>query len=426
MTKVAYVDAPAGCSGDMFLGALVDLGLPLAVLEELVDRLGLEGVEVRAQRVMRGALAATKVDVCRDGAPIEGRDDVHLRHAQGDDVAGHGEHDHGHDHGAHAHGRTLADILHALGEAGDLAQAPYATAAEAYRHLARAEARVHGTTPEAVHFHEVGAADALVDVAGTCVGLHHLGVEAVYVSALPWGSGSVQTQHGRLPLPAPATVLLLEGHPTVPSSETYEQVTPTGAALVKALSTGRRPPAGFVPLRTGYGAGTYDRSSMANVLRIVLGEVPPQAAGTDEVVLLETHLDDVSGQVVAYALEQALAAGALDAWFTAITMKKGRPGVLLSVLAAPGDAAGLEALLFRETPTLGIRRRTMARSVLSRRHVTVATPWGAVRVKVRTTPAGDEATPEYEDCRALAERQGVPLADVQRAAYDAWEDETGA
>ncbi len=400
MTRVAFVDAPAGCAGDMFLGALVDAGLPLAVLEEVVDGLGLDGVELRVTHVERGAIRATKVDVCKDGRPIEGADDVH-------------------GHEGHGHGRTLADVVAALERLGEITAPPLDKAAHTFRLLADAEARVHGKQPTDVHFHEVGAVDALVDVAGTCVGLHHLGVEAVHVSPLPWSRGTVETQHGTLPLPAPATAILLEGHPTAASEETYEQVTPTGAALVRALAVGSRPPDGFVPRATGFGAGSYDRSRLPNVVRLVLGDVTA-TAGRDEALLLETNLDDVTGQVVAYTVERLLAAGALDAWWTAVTMKKGRPGVVLSALARPEDAATVENVLFRETPTLGVRRRRVERRVLQRSMGEVKTPWGLVRVKVRDAPGGHCATPEYEDCRRIAEQHGVPLREVIEAAVRAW------
>lgn len=410
MTRMALLDAPAGIAGDMLLGALLDAGLPVAVLEDVVDRLGFDGVSLRVERVMRGALSATKVDVLKDGRVIEGQDDAHLHDH---------DHDDDHDH-AHGHGRTLADVLAILGRAGDLDAGPWAQAAAAFRHLAEAEARVHGVQPSTVHFHEVGAIDALVDIAGACVGLHHLGVEQVIAGPLPWGSGTVETQHGTMPIPAPAAAVLLEGHPTVPSAETYEQVTPTGAALVRVLARGHTLPAGFVPEATGHGAGTYDRSRLPNVVRLVLGT---QVAGADrdQAVLLETNLDDASGQVAAYALERALAAGALDVWFTPVTMKKGRPGVVLSVLVRPEDAARLETVLFDETPTLGIRRRTVGRSILARRHDEVATPFGTVRMKVRSAPSGEAATPEYEDCAALASARGVPLRAVIEAAQAAWQ-----
>ncbi len=310
-------------------------------------------------------------------------------------------------------------MLCALEGLGPLDEGPVASAAAAFRALAEAEARVHGAQPHTIHFHEVGAADALVDIAGTCVGLHHLGVRKVHVSPLPWGRGTVETAHGTLPIPAPATALLLEGHPVMPSDETFEQVTPTGAALVRALGRGHHVPPGFVPQSTGLGAGSREGTRLPNVVRLVLGDVGASLAH-DEAVLLETNVDDVTGQVAAHAVERALDGGALDAWWMAVTMKKGRPGLVLSVLARPEDAGRLEALLFRETPTLGVRRRAVDRSVLPRRFEEVATPWGTVRMKVREGPAGVEATPEFEDCRHLAEKNDLAVRQVIEAAHAAW------
>lgn len=421
MARVAWIDAPAGISGDMFLGALVDAGLPLAVLEQVVLDLGLEGVEVRARQVMRGVIAATKVDVCRAGIPIEGQADTHLHLSADEELPG------GHTH-THRH---LADVLRLLGQMGSLEQGPLGQAAQVFRHLADAEACVHGTTAAQVHFHEVGAADALVDIAGACVGLHHLEVEAVYVSALPWGQGCVKTAHGVMPIPAPATARLLTGLPTVPSGETYEQVTPTGAALVRTLAVGSATPRGFTPELIGHGAGTFEGGRLPNLLRIVIGEVPmlgaaapgSEAAGQppeDEVVLLETNLDDVTGQVAARALERAMEVGALDAWWTPIHMKKGRPGLQLSVLARPAEAAVLETLLLTETPTLGVRRRRVERITVPRRFVTVETRWGPVSMKVRSGPGGEAATPEYEDCLALAKAQKIAVQAVIQAAHASW------
>lgn len=416
MARIAWVDAPAGISGDMFLGALVDAGLPLAVLQQVVVDLGLQDVEVRARQVMRGALAATKVDVCRAGKPIEGQADTHLQ-LSGDEERT-GRHPPGHH-------RTLADILHLLSPLGSLEQAPLSQAVQVFRHLAEAEARVHGTTAEQVHFHEVGAADALVDIVGTCVGLQYLGIEVVHVSPLPWGQGSVETAHGTMPIPAPATARLLMGWPTVPSPESYEQVTPTGAALVRTLAVGSTTPPGFVPEQIGLGAGTFEGGRLPNILRIVLGHAPPLGGSAwqpleDEVVLLETNLDDVTGQVAARALERVLEAGALDAWWTPIHMKKGRPALKLSVLARPADGAALEAVLLAETPTLGIRRQRVERVTVPRKIESVETPWGAVSLKVRSGPAGEAATPEYEDCLAIAKAQGMPVQEVIQAVLLAW------
>ena len=409
MTTVAFFDVPAGVAGDMLLGALLDAGLALDDLREVVDALGLEGVTLSAARVRRGPLAATKVEVLVHGRPADGAPDE-----DGPQPAHHADHDHDH--------RTLAEVEAIVRRgAGRLPGDGLDDAIRAFRLLAEAEARVHGTTVEEVRFHEVGALDALVDVVGTCVGLRRLGVTEVRVGPLPFGAGEVRTAHGALPLPAPAVVHLLAGQAVVPSDERHEQVTPTGAALVRALSRGSRVPAGFVPRRVGAGAGTFAGGRLPNVVRLVLGETEDGETPTDA-VLLETNLDDATGQEAARAIDVALAAGALDAWAVPCTMKKGRPGLVLSVLATPADAPRLEAVLFRETPTLGVRRRAVARTVLVRRFVPVTTPYGEVRVKVREAPDGAEGTPEHDDCLALAERHGVPLRrvlDAARAAFAA-------
>jgi uncharacterized protein (TIGR00299 family) protein len=432
---VAFVDASAGIAGDMLLGALVDAGLPVRAIEDVVDAMGLDGVRVVASRVRRGALAATKVDVVLPGETVPAPESVPQRPPHGHGQ-GHGhahEHDHGrepgqghgHEHGGgHAPGdhdhRTLQDVLKVVRGAKGLPPEAVADAVRTFTLLAEAEGKVHGIAAEQVHFHEVGALDALVDVVGVCAGLRRLGAVEVRVSPLPWFQGTARMAHGALPLPAPAVTHLLVGHSTFPSGESYEQVTPTGAALVAALSRAEAPPPGFTPSHVGVGAGTHPGGRLPNVVRLVLGAASPTDATPTDAVLLETNLDDATGQQVARAIEAALAGGALDAWATPVTMKKGRPGVVLSVLAAPVDAPALEALVYRETPTLGIRRRSISRSVLPRRLEPVATPFGPVHVKVRETPGGPEATPEYDECRLAAERAGVPVRAVQAAALEAW------
>lgn len=401
MTTFAFVDARAGCAGDMFLGALVDAGLDVETLQEVAAALGLDHVRVSARAVEQGPLAATKVDVAIHGE-IE-TPDTHL--AQAADAS------HGH--------RTLAEILNVVRSATALPEAARQDAERVFGRLAEAEARVHGRSVDEVHFHEVGAADALVDVVGTCVGLRRLGVEEVRVGPLPWSTGEIVTAHGALPLPPPAVAHLLEGHPTFPG-ETREQVTPTGAALVAALSRGTTIPAGFVPRRTGHGAGSQAGERLPNVVRLILGDTSDDETPVDA-VLLEANLDDATGQEAARALDRALEAGALDAWSTAVTMKKGRPGLVLSVLVRPAEVERIERILFEETPTLGVRRHAVARTVLPRRHVEVPTPYGPVRVKVRETPTGPAATPEHDDCLRLAKAQGVALARVLDAARAAWQ-----
>jgi uncharacterized protein (TIGR00299 family) protein len=427
---VGYLDARAGVSGDMWLGALLDAGCPLDFLQSVPGALGLDGVTVEARRVRRGPLDAAKVDVLLPGTHPQEEGHGHAAH-------GSNEPGHGHVHGraeasrhavaapprtkAHAHAhRGLREVLAVVRGAKGLPVEALADATRTFTLLAEAEARVHGVTPDEVHFHEVGALDALVDVVGVCAGLRRLGVVEVRVSPLPWFQGEVETEHGRLSLPAPAVVRLLEGHPTFPSGESYEQVTPTGAALVRALSRGTAPPAGFVPRATGTGAGTHPGGRLPNVCRLTVGEHGAEASEAGDVVLLETNLDDATGQQVAHAIERALEAGALDAWAAPVAMKKGRLGTVLSVLAPPALARALEEVLFRETPTLGVRRATLSRTALPRRSVPVPTPYGPIHVKVRTAPGGDEATPEYEECRLAAERAGVPLREVQDAALAAW------
>jgi uncharacterized protein (TIGR00299 family) protein len=446
-TTVAFLDVTAGVAGDMCLGALVDAGLPLAAFEEVVAALGLDGVRVTARRVLKGPLAATKVDVLLPGVAVaEGSGPAH-RHGHADDPPHDHPHEHGHEHAhpplhaaagaaphpavhgpgpatGHPH-RTLPDVLALLRGARGLPPEAMADAVRVFTLLAEAEGAVHGISPDEVHFHEVGALDALVDIVGTCVGLRRLGVLEVRASPLPWFGGRVRAAHGELPLPAPAVARLLLGHPTYPSGESFEQVTPTGAALVRALARGVGTPTGFVPRAIGIGAGDHPGGRLPNAVRLVIGEVGGEDATGTDVVLLETNLDDATGQEVGRALEAAMAAGALDAWAVPATMKKGRPALVLSVLAAPGDVAGLEALLFRETPTLGIRRRLLTRTVLARRQLAVATPHGPIHVKVRTTPMGEEATPEYEDCLAAAARTGVSWRIVAQAALAAWEAAAG-
>lgn len=435
--RVAFLEAPSGIAGDMLLGALVDAGVPLATLQAVPAALGLAGVEVRARRVTRGVLAATKVDVLVDGHEegMAGDGHGHPTHAGPHGHHGHHEHTHQHHERTHAHvapahgaphpdrphaHRAYAEIAALLEQARGLPHAAVSDARRVFRALAEAEGRVHGVPPEEVRFHEVGAADALVDIVGACVGLHALGVDEVRVGPLPWPrGGTVGSAHGRLPLPAPATAFLLVGHPCVPSEEALELVTPTGAALVRALCRASQVPAGFVPRLVGMGAGTRDGTRMPNVLRLVVGEVQGREAAGDA-VLLETNLDDVTGQVLARALERLLAEGALDAWVLPATMKKGRPGQVLCALCAPADAARLEEVLFEETPTLGVRRVPVGRRVLPRHHVEVMTPFGAVRIKVRVAPQGPQGTPEHDDCRRLADQHGVPLRDVLEAALRAW------
>jgi len=402
--KLAYFDPFSGASGDMILGALVDAGLPLAALRRELEKLPLEGYSLSARKVERAGLAGTKVN-------------VKLR---------------AHEHEEHPHrpsassgrpepveGRRLPDILRILRRSG-LPKGDQEKAVAVFRRLAEAEARVHRCAPEDIHFHEVGAVDAIVDIVGTVVGLRLLGIERVACGPLRTGTGTVECAHGRLPVPAPATAQLLKGFPSMGTEIEGELTTPTGAALLTTLADSFGPPPPMTVAAVGYGAGSADREALPNLLRVFIGEAAA-ADEADAVVVLEANLDDLSPQVLGYLMERLFEAGALDAFLAPIYMKKNRPGVLLTVIAEPGTVPAIEELIFAETTTFGLRRTTATRRKLAREWVEVATRYGKVRVKVgRMGRRLVQAAPEYEDCRAIAARRGVPLREVQQAALDAF------
>ena len=380
--KVAYFDCIAGASGDIILGALVDAGLPLETLRERLSPLKLgDEFELQAHKVSKNGFAATKVDVI-------------VRTQE------------------HSQGRHLAEI-EAIVHESDLTESIQEKAAGMFRRLAEVEAGIHGMPVEAVHLHELGGVDTIVDVVGALVGLEALGVEQAYGSPLPLGRGFVQGAHGQIPLPAPATLALLQGIPVRGSDIEMELVTPTGALILSTLckSFGPIPPMTLTGL--GYGAGGRDLS-IPNVLRLLLGG---QGSGVESLLLLETNLDDNSAEINGYVMEKLFSAGALDVFFTPIQMKKNRPATLLSVLCRPEDVEHLEAILFRETSTLGVRRQSVERRCLERESETVQTVYGLIRVKVARLPDGStKRAPEYEDCKRAAELKGVPLRVVYEAA----------
>ena len=394
--KIAYLDLFSGISGDMTLGALVDAGVPAADLKRGLARLPLKGYELRSRHVMKGALAATKVDVRIKGAAP-------------------GNH----------HGHTpLRKILGLLRKSG-LPPAVRQSAEEVFVRLGRAEGRIHRKDPLDVEFHEVGSVDSIVDIVGSCLGFHLLDVEEVYCSKVPVSRGTIRCRHGVIPNPGPATLELLRGFPLTPLEVDREVVTPTGAALLSALvkEPGRFPE---MTLETaGTGAGEMDLPGRANILRLLVGHAAP-AEESDTVVLVETNLDNASGELVGYLYERLFAAGAADVYTTAIQMKKSRPAIKLSVLVPPSRREAVEAVLLRETPTFGVRRTLMERTKLRRREVTVKTRFGPIRCKVGTLD-GDviKAAPEYEDVRAAAARHRAPLARVIEASLAAYRKERG-
>jgi len=390
--RIGYVDCFSGASGDMLVGALLDAGLDLDALRRELNKLPLEGYELTLEEQMRHGIRGTKFDV------------VLCSCAQ---------------HGGYHH-RHLPDI-EALIEGSALSPQVKSRCLSTFHRLARAEARVHGTSVDKIHFHEVGAVDSIVDVVGFIAGLELLGVEVLYSSPLVLGGGTVQTEHGLLPAPAPATLEILAqvGAPLRrhPQADT-ELLTPTAAALLADMAVfhpwaqGQQPP--MTMDAVGYGFGTRELN-WPNAVRIWLGET--SSLMQDEVVLLECNLDDATGETLAYTLERCLAAGALDAWLTPIQMKKNRPGIKLSLLATSDLVAALSDLILRETPTLGVRYTTYQRRKAARQIRTVRTPWGEVHVKEKILDGAIVSlSPEYEDCARLAHEANVPLAKVYEAA----------
>ncbi|MGD0416540.1 MAG: nickel pincer cofactor biosynthesis protein LarC [Terriglobales bacterium] len=413
--RIAYLDCFSGISGDMFLGALADAGVSQKLLEDTVAALDI-GARLEIKRVMRGGISATKVDVYSSGEKDLPREVFWEQHG----------HDHGHDHA-----RGLNDIRQIIDNAA-IGGTAKAIAIRIFDTLGKAEAEIHNTPVERVHFHEVGAVDALVDIVCAAVGAESLAVEEWVCSPLNVGGGTIKCAHGTLPVPAPATLKLLRDAPVYSSGPQVELVTPTGAAIVKTLSTRFAPFPAMKIEKAGYGAGTRDFPEHPNLLRLTIGEaLPADAASTspttspgtssDRITVLEANLDDLSPQVLAYAMERLLAEGALDVFSVPVQMKKSRPGALLTVLAKIEDANRLTKLIFAETTTLGVRRREEQRQTLSRRWETVDTMWGPVRIKIANMNGTvSNYAPEYEDCRALAEAHHVPLKKVIQEAVQAY------
>ncbi len=373
--RVAHFDCFSGISGDMVLGAVLDAGVPAEPIHTMLASLGLP-VTLEVEKVKRCGFAATKATV----------------HAQDEEEY-----------------RFLPDIEAIISRAA-MTERQRKLATDVFRRLAAAEAKSHGMALERVHFHEVGALDSIADILGAAVGLDLLGVERFTSSPVPTGIGTVKGAHGLMPVPAPGTAELLRGVPLAPSDVKFELTTPTGAAILTTVATEYTPSPAMTVEVIGHGAGTKDFLDRPNILRLLVGTAAP--AG-DTVTVLETNLDDVSGEVVGYCVERLFAAGALDVYTLPLGMKKNRSGVLLGVIAAPAAVAELEGVLFRETGTLGVRRHTCQRTVRPRESGTVETPWGPVRVKRAGGP--EQVTPEYDDAARLAREHGVPL----RAIYAA-------
>lgn len=388
--KLAYFDCFSGISGDMTLGAVVDAGCPLDALRGGLEGLQVPGWSLTSEKVWKNGMSATYVRVTTE------------------------------DQSKH---RGLAAILEIL-EKSRLSSGVRSRAANIFRKLGEAEASVHDVPLEKIHFHEVGAVDAIVDIVGACIGFEALGVESFASSALNVGGGTAKMAHGVLPVPAPATAKLLQGKPTYSNGVQKELVTPTGAAIVATLCEhfGPQPPMSVSAI--GYGAGTLDLEGQPNVVRIMLGEAAEKVVpGFDEeIAVIEANLDDMNPQIYGYFLERALAGGALDVYTTPVQMKKNRPGTLLTVLCRPADANPLISLIFAETTTFGVRTYRAQRRTLPRESVNVHTAYGDVRIKLsRVNGRILHVAPEFEDCRKLAVEKNVPLQRVLSEALRSYE-----
>ncbi|MEM7592382.1 MAG: nickel pincer cofactor biosynthesis protein LarC [Cyanobacteria bacterium P01_A01_bin.83] len=407
MVKIGYLECPTGIAGDMCLGALVDCGLPWQYLVDSLKSLGIENeYQLNNSVVMRNGQAATKVNV----------DLLHEHH----------HHDQHHHH--HYSARHLPEIENLI-KSASLSDRARQWSLEVFQQLAIAEGQVHGIPPQQVHFHEVGATDAIIDIVGTCIGLDWLDIERLYCSPMPTGGGTVKAAHGKLSVPVPAVVKLWQTRevPIYSNGIKKELVTPTGAAIAVSLAQDFGDPPAMKLSKIGLGAGSRDLE-IPNILRLWIGEAtdtvttqPLVKLKQETISVLETQVDDLSPQAVAYTLEQLLAAGALDVFTQSIGMKKSRSGILLTVICHPDLAHTCKSIIFRETTTLGIRERTQQRSILNRQIHSVETEYGTVKVKIASWGEGEQqqilnVQPEYEDCAILARKHNIPWREISQKA----------
>jgi len=377
MTTAAYADCSSGASGDMILAAFLDLGLPLGRLQGELAKLDVSGYDLEERLEKRQGLTGRRLIVT-----VQAQE----RH------------------------RRWSDIRDLINQSG-LSPLVKEKALAVFARLATAEGLVHGLDPDVVHFHEVGAVDSIVDIVGAAVAWEYFGLERLYVSPLPLGTGWVETAHGRLPLPSPATLALLESAPVYGTGLQVELVTPTGAAILTALGSGFGPWPAMTITKTGRGTGSRELPDRPNILRLVLGRTTTETA-MDHLIVGETNLDDMNPEILPYLMDRLLEAEALDAWLTPIQMKKGRPGVQLAFLARPGQVQALMEIILAETTTLGVRTYQVQRQALARDVRTIASPWGQVSVKVVKRGTETEIIPEYEACRRVALETGRPLREV--------------
>ncbi|HLA68852.1 MAG TPA: nickel pincer cofactor biosynthesis protein LarC [Bacteroidota bacterium] len=378
---IIYFDTIAGISGDMTLGALVSAGMPFDVLKDELAKLGLHGFELQASHVERSGIVATKIDVVVSQQP--------------------------------SYHRHLKDIQ-AIIDQSLLAESVKDRAKRIFMEVARAEAKIHGSTIEKIHFHEVGAIDSLVDIVGTSIGIDHLKIDQVYSSPVKVGGGGfVNSEHGKLPIPTPATMEILKDYPIVLTDIQNELTTPTGAAIIKALSKGTLSLAQLKTSAIGYGAGSKDFEGIPNLLRVMIGTID-EGYETDAVVMVETNIDDMNPEIYPYVIERLIEAGAHDAFVLPALMKKGRPGMLLSIIAERGKLDSVLGVIFKETTTLGVRILPVERRKLSRSSRDVQTSLGVVKAKVVVNEGKERLVPEFEECKRIAQEKNLPLKDVYK------------
>lgn len=398
--KLLHFDSTGGASGDMILGALIALGVDPEALNQALASLNVDGIHIHAEPASDRGIHGIR-------ASVHTHDGAGSHHHHGDE-ADHHHHD--------QPSRNLADIR-AIINGSDLPEPVKQISLEVFEHIGEAEAKIHGTTPGDIHFHEVGALDSIADIVGCCLGLHLLKIDGVSVSPLPMGHGVIECAHGTYPNPAPATVELLRGMPTEHVDEPHELVTPTGAALFSVWKTHDTPPPGSRVVQSGYSIGGRKLKSRSNALRATLYESAGDDAAPATCRVLECNLDDITPELVGVLTERLLRAGALDVFTTPVQMKKQRPGILLTVLCRHADREAMLDLIFTESTTFGVRETTTQRTVLERRTETVKTPYGDVRVKIGTWKGRDvTVSPEMDDCLARAEEHGVPVRAVYEAA----------
>ena len=406
---IAYFDTVGGISGDMTLGAFIHAGVPLDFLRQELLKLPVGGYSLEQKLIQRNAITAVKLNVI-----VEGENVIGESHANDDHHHSHDAHSHHHDSPAHSHhSRSLKDIL-ALIEKSALPARVQERASKIFTIIGTAEAKIHSTTLEQIHFHEVGAVDSIVDIVGTAICMEYFGVDAVYSSPVKLGSGGfVNTQHGKMPNPTPATVEILKEYRTVLTDVPFELTTPTGAGIIKALSSGMLSMEQLHVKSIGYGTGTQDIPQLPNLLRIFIGELV-EGHDHDELVTVETNIDNMNPEVFPFVLERLLSVGAHDAFMIPIIMKKGRPGILLSALVNRGKLDAVLKVVFAETSTLGVRIQPVERRKLQRSSKTVKTLFGEMKVKVITVDGAERFSPEFEECKRVALEKNIPLIDVYK------------